>query len=59
MNACKRALSLVLAGALLTGSVSPALAAPLSPSCDEAFYATLDYYGQLQQSSVEIGRAHV
>ena len=52
MNACKRALSLVLAGALLTGSVSPALAAPLSPSCDEAFYATLDYYGQLQQSSV-------
>lgn len=52
MNASKRAISLVVTGALLAGSVSPALAASLSPSCDEAFYATLDYYGQLQQSSV-------
>lgn len=52
MNAYKRAISLVAAGALLVGCVSPAFAASLSPSCDEAFYATLDYYGQLQQSSV-------
>lgn len=52
MNAYKRTISLVTAGALLAGSVSPVFAAPLSPACDEAFYATLDYYGQLQQSSV-------
>lgn len=48
----KKGLSLALAGTLLTSMTSPALAARLEPSCDEAFYATLDYYGAVQQASV-------
>lgn len=56
-GAAKRLAALALALCLTT---APALAdavpasapAAISPVCDEAFYATLDYYGQLTDSSV-------
>ena len=47
-----------LAMAVLTAAASgiPAAAAPIgsgvTPSYDEAYYATLDYYGNLQEGSV-------
>ena len=57
-----RILSLVLASALtfsLTGRVmaeasneSAVPAANVNPSCDEAYYATLDYYGALKEGGV-------
>ncbi len=50
----QRPLALILA-LVLTGSLmaSPVLAAEkISPACDETYYATLDYYGSLMESSV-------
>ena len=50
--------TLALAMALLTGvsCVIPAAAAPIgsgvAPAYDEAYYATLDYYGNLVEGSV-------
>ena len=48
----KRLLSGGLAVLLLAGSLPAALAAELPPTCDETYYATLDYYGGLTGSSV-------
>ncbi len=49
----KRPLALVLALILTAGGLSSAAsAAGLSPTCDESYYATLDYYGGLMDSSV-------
>ena len=53
-----RILSLVLAGALTAAPAFPTAAAAdpngdgVSPVCDEAYYATLDYYGNLTEGSV-------
>ena len=41
-----------LAVLMTLSSTFPAAAAELSPTSDETYYATLDYYGK-------IGRAHV
>lgn len=48
----RRCLALGLVLALAGGMSSGALAAGLSPVCDESYYATLDYYGGLMDSSV-------
>jgi len=52
----KRGLALALALVTAAGCVVPSLAAPIgdgvSPACDEAYYATLDYYGNLLEGSV-------
>ena len=71
-NYKKRTLALALAGLMAATCVVPAGAVPIqdgvAPTCDEAYYATLDYYGNLLDGSVvksyalngaEIGRAHV
>ena len=51
-----RALALALAALTVGGCVVPAAAAPIdsgvTPTYDEAYYATLDYYGNLLDSSV-------
>lgn len=52
-----RALALVLSGALTASLVLPAAAAEpigdgVTPTYDEAYYATLDYYGNLTEGSV-------
>ena len=52
-----RALSLLLSGALAASLVLPAAAAEpigdgVAPTYDEAYYATLDYYGNLTEGSV-------
>ncbi|MCI9402682.1 MAG: hypothetical protein HFF04_03295 [Oscillospiraceae bacterium] len=52
MKNSKRILSLTMAGAMLLGSLPAASAAALAPSYDEAYYATLDYYGALTDASV-------
>lgn len=50
-----RGLTLILCAAL-TAAVVPCGAAELTgnvvPSCDEAYYATLDYYGNLSEASI-------
>lgn len=52
-TAVRRTLSICMALLLAGGSVSPVLAAEeRTPSCDETYYATLDYYGALLESSV-------
>lgn len=48
----KRIVSGLLALLLALGCALPANAAALSASYDETYYATLDYYGGLQESSV-------
>ncbi len=52
----KRTLALALAGLMAATCVVPAGAAPIqdgvAPTYDEAYYATLDYYGNLLDSSV-------
>ena len=48
----RRTLSICLALLLAGGSVSPVFAAEAVPACDETYYATLDYYGALLDSSV-------
>ena len=53
----KRLLSVQLALALTLGGVAPARAAQtidngVHPACDEAYYATTDYYGNLTNGSV-------
>lgn len=49
----KKTLSLTLSGVLLLGAVLPgASAADITPACDETYYATLDAYGGLVESSV-------
>ena len=52
MKNSKRILSLTMASAMLLGSLPAASAAVLAPSYDEAYYATLDYYGALTDASV-------
>lgn len=53
-SAYQRLLALALSTTVVAGVICPsALAAQeLSPVCDESYYATLDYYGTLQDSSV-------
>lgn len=52
----KRTLALALAVMMTAASGIPASAAPIdsdvAPTYDEAYYATLDYYGNLRESSV-------
>ncbi len=52
----KRSLALALAALMTAGSLIPASAAPIdsgvTPTYDEAYYATLDYYGNLLEGSV-------
>ncbi|MDE7243782.1 MAG: hypothetical protein K2O18_07385 [Oscillospiraceae bacterium] len=48
----KRALSLGTAMVLSLNITAAALAAGPAPACDETYYATLDYYGGLKDSSV-------
>lgn len=52
----KRTLALLMALLTAAGCAVPAAAAPISdgvtPSYDEAYYATLDYYGNLLEGSV-------
>jgi len=49
----RRGLALTLTVLLTAGLAAPALAAgPSAPTCDETYYATLDYYGGLLDSSV-------
>ena len=52
----KRTLALLLAALTAAGCVIPAAAAPIgsgvTPTYDEAYYATLDYYGNLLEGSV-------
>lgn len=51
-----RALALGAAAALAMGTLPAAAAEPIgdgvAPTCDEAYYATLDYYGNLTNGSV-------
>jgi len=47
-----RAGAMTLAVSLCAGVCLPARAAVLSGTCDETFYATLDYYGALSDASV-------
>ena len=51
-----RALALALAALTVAGCAAPAAAAPIdsgvTPTYDEAYYATLDYYGNLLEGSV-------
>ncbi len=55
-NYKRRALALALAALTVGGCVVPAAAAPIdsgvTPTYDEAYYATLDYYGNLLEGSV-------
>lgn len=52
-TAFRRGTSLALALVLISGLAAPALAAgELVPACDETYYATLDYYGAMRESSV-------
>ena len=52
-NTVQRPLALTTAALLTLGLLTPALAAePIAPACDETYYATLDYYGALLDSSV-------
>ena len=55
-NHKKRTLALILAGIMTLSGVTTAAAAPIgsgvTPTCDEAYYATLDYYGNLLEGSV-------
>lgn len=53
----RRALALGLAGTLAAALILPAAASEpigsgVTPTCDEAYYATLDYYGNLTEGSV-------
>lgn len=49
----KRTLTLTLALTVTAGSLVPAASAVTIPAaCDETYYATLDYYGAVQDSSV-------
>lgn len=56
MNQRKRTLALTLAALMTAASAIPAGAAPIDsgvvPTYDEAYYATLDYYGNLLEGSV-------
>ena len=49
-----RVLALTLAALTAAGAAVPAAAADsgIAPACDEAYYATLDYYGNLMEGSV-------
>lgn len=52
-DVCKRALALTLAVTVTAGAMLPAASAmTIPPSCDETYYATLDYYGGIQEGSV-------
>ncbi|MCI8304700.1 MAG: hypothetical protein HFF52_08745 [Lawsonibacter sp.] len=52
----ERTLALSMAVLMTAVSVLPAGAAPIgdgvTPTCDEAYYATLDYYGNLMEGSI-------
>lgn len=49
----KRTLALSLAAVMTAGAmIPPASAAAIPAACDETYYATLDYYGAVQDSSV-------
>lgn len=53
ITAARRSIAAVLAGVLCMGLTIPALAEEtIQPACDETYYATLDYYGALTDSSV-------
>ena len=50
---CKRVLALTLALAVAAGTMIPAASAAAIPTAyDETYYATLDYYGQMEEGSV-------
>lgn len=51
-NLLKRTLALSLAGILTVGAMLPASAAAIPAAVDETYYATLDYYGAVQDASV-------
>lgn len=51
-NSKKKALAAFMALVISTGSVFPAMAQELKPTSDETYYATLDPYGALLDSSV-------
>lgn len=54
-TAAKRVLSAVLCAAFVVsaaGNGTPALAATVNPTCDETYYATLDYYGAIKEGGV-------
>lgn len=55
-NRAKQTLALGLAVLMTAASLAPAAAAPIdsgvTPTYDEAYYATLDYYGNLLEGSV-------
>ena len=44
-NKLKKGLAILLAGTILTSSVTPALAGEPEVTVDETAYITLDYYG--------------
>lgn len=53
ITAVRRLVAAVLTGVLCMGLTVPALAEEnIQPACDETYYATLDYYGVLTDSSV-------
>lgn len=53
INTARRALALAVTAALTAGMCSVGVsAADIRPDCDETYYATLDYYGALTDSSV-------
>ena len=55
-NPKRRALALMMTAVMAASCTGPALAAPIgsgvTPTYDEAYYATLDYYGNLMEGSV-------
>ena len=53
-NFLRRMTAVLLAVLLAAGSLvaSVGAAEPITPYCDETYYATLDYYGGLVESSV-------
>ena len=51
-SVCKRILALSLALTVTGGVMIPAAAGAIPSDCDETYYATLDYYGGLLDSSV-------
>ena len=46
--------ALLLCGVFLFSTLAGTASAAITPSYDEAYYATLDYYGQLLEGSVVI-----
>lgn len=51
-NKLKKGLAVLLAGTILTSSVTPALAGEPEVTVDETAYITLDYYGSRSDLSI-------